>query len=266
MFDVDAHMIIFMVIATLATVIFLFFVVVFLITFKNKQNRKSREALVALLAEKDKTMQEISIEIHDNLGAMLYIAKMNVDWLEDQTTDENVPLVQKIGAMLDVLITDAYNIGHALNNDYLKKEGLINSLKEELRWLKDSGKIDCDLIIEGIKLTWQFSGQTELMLLRIAQEAIKNALKYANADKLEIILHYNTHSFEMTIRDNGIGFDQQATAFKSGVGMLSMQQRTDVINGKLSIASAPGKGTAVKISLPPSMAIHETRTEIELLF
>lgn len=248
MFSLDKHMIPIMITATLLTVIFIFFMIVFLITFKNRQNRKSREYLQALVDEKERTMYTISLELHDNISQMLNVARMNIHWLEDIALNENVPLVQKVGEILDSVIIDTHNIGHMLNTEYLKKKGLISSLKETVIWLNTAKKIKCELTIEG--QTKKFRPQTEVMIFRIAQEAIQNTIKYAQAGKMEIRLAYNTGDFEMSVADNGNGFDYHSPVFKEGVGMISMRQRTRIIEGKLSIVSAPGKGTIVSVAIP----------------
>lgn len=243
-------MIPFMITVTLMTVIFIFGLMIFLITLKKKQNRKTKEYLRALIEEKERTMGQISLEVHDNVNQMLNMARMKLHWLTHNLQDENAALAKDTGAIIDTLIMDTNNIAHTLNTDYLKKKGLISSLREEATWVNNSKKIRCNIDISGI--TKKFEPQTEVMIFRIAQEAIQNTIKHAEADTIEITLKYEPGSFHMCIADNGKGFDHRQEQYSESVGMLSMRQRASIVEGKLHVNSTPGSGTRVCLQIQQS--------------
>ncbi len=248
MFNTDKSMIPFMITVTLMTVIFIFGLIVFLITFQKKQNRKNKEYLQALIAEKDRTMYLISLEVHDNVNQMLNMVRMNLHWLAKNPLNENETLLHDTGEMIDTLIMDTNNISHTLNTEYLEKKGLISSLKEEVAWVNNSKKIRCNINISGI--TKKFEPQTEVMVFRIAQEAVQNVIKHAEADCIEITLRYEPGIFEMSVRDNGRGFDPGQHHYSGSVGMQSMSRRAMIVEGKLKIDSSLGKGTNVMLQIP----------------
>lgn len=246
--SLDNKMIPFAITVTLMTVIFVFGMIVFLITFQKRQNRKSREYLQSLVAEKDRTMSLISLEVHDNINQVLNATRLNVHWLNNSALPEQKEQLEKIGRMLDKLIIDTNNISHTLNTEYLKRKGLIQSLKEECEWVTDSRSTACDVHISGI--TERFEGQIELMLFRIAQEAVNNAIKHAAAKHIRISVVYDRPAFAMTIADDGKGFDTNVPDIMKGVGLSSMLSRAKIVQGFLDIESRISEGTTVTMVVP----------------
>ncbi|HTN45202.1 MAG TPA: ATP-binding protein [Flavipsychrobacter sp.] len=246
--SIENEMIPFAITATLTAVIFVFGMIVLLITFQKKQNRKNQEHLQSLVAEKDRTMSLISMEVHDNVNQILNVARMNVHWLFNSALPEQKDTIEKIGNMLDKLIMDTNNISHTLNTDYLKRKGLIQSLKEETIWVNNSKNRNCSLNISGI--TERFDGQVEIMLFRIAQEAVNNAIKHAEASYIQILLAYEPSGFSMIITDNGKGFNTDIPDVRMGVGLSSMINRAKIIHGTFNIVSKIHNGTMVKVHVP----------------
>lgn len=238
----------FFVTGTLLMVVFVFFLIVFLIVQKAKQNRQENEMLYARIDEKERTMQTISMEIHDNVNQMLNLTRMTLRMINKYAVPEQVPLLEQAGNILDNLIIDVHNISHTLNTEYLKKRGLIESLQQDVNWANISKKIECSLDIQGNHIA--FPPEKELMLVRIAQEAINNTLKHSNATRLEIQLNYTGKEFKMSIADNGSGFNFDPDAPVTGVGLQSMHQRTRIIDGKLTFKSMVGSGTTVILTVP----------------
>ena len=232
---------------TLMTVIFIFGLIGVLILAKAKQNKKRREYLLSVIEEKERTMYSISLEVHDNLTQMLSVARLNLHMLADEVGPEHVGAVQKVGEVLDKAIVDTHNISHSLNPDYLKNRGLLASLEDEVSWVNTSRSIRCSLVVEGAFN--RMESQVELMLFRIAQEAIQNGLKHSEATEITVRLAYYDTAFKMTISDNGKGFDVDNDKLKQGVGVLGMRHRAKIAGGALDIFAEPGKGTRVEVRL-----------------
>ena len=232
---------------TLMTVIFIFCLIGVLILAKAKQNKKRREYLLSVIEEKERTMYSISLEVHDNLTQMLSVARLNLHVLADEVEPKHVGAVQKVGEVLDKAIVDTHNISHSLNPDYLKNRGLLASLEDEVSWVNTSRSIRCSLVVEGAFN--RMESQVELMLFRIAQEAIQNGLKHSEATEITVRLAYDDAAFKMTISDNGKGFDVDNDKLKQGVGVLGMRHRAKIAGGALDIFAEPGKGTRVEVRL-----------------
>ena len=88
-------------------------------------------------------------------------------------------------------------------------------------------------------------------VFRIAQEALHNGVKHAEAHRLELMLDEGERQLVLTVRDDGVGFDPSAAAHRSRrLGLTSMEERATALGGTLGIDSAPGKGTTIKLEVP----------------
>ena len=87
-------------------------------------------------------------------------------------------------------------------------------------------------------------------LLRIGQEALTNALRYANATDIRVTLSCSGDKIALSVEDRGAGFDPSSPTYRRGLGLRGMQERADSVGGKLTITSAPGQGTRIRVVVP----------------
>jgi signal transduction histidine kinase len=92
----------------------------------------------------------------------------------------------------------------------------------------------------------------EQHLLRIAQEAVTNALKHAKARRIDVKLHRDPHKLHLRIVDDGRGFDQQGAFSSRGghFGLIGMRERAERMGGELRLSSHPGEGTELEVTVP----------------
>jgi signal transduction histidine kinase len=95
---------------------------------------------------------------------------------------------------------------------------------------------------------------TSLCLFRIAQEALHNAIKYSGARDFTVELSGSDDTVELVVSDEGAGFDVQKARSKGGLGLVSMHERANLVYGKFSVESAPGKGTRILVAVPLTLA------------
>ena len=105
--------------------------------------------------------------------------------------------------------------------------------------------IEFQYLIKKLKI----SKNDEIMIYRIIQELLNNALKYAKASQVLISCSHNKDVFFITVEDNGIGFDVSDAKNKNGMGLKNIKNRIDFLNGKLEIDSQINQGTSVYIEL-----------------
>ena len=253
---------------TVLLTLFAFFIVVYVLVQKQKQNVHHLERnkmiydhqnmiLTTRIEEQERAMDQVSKEIHDNLGQQTNFAKMNLLTIAMYATDnQQKTVIEKTKTILDGIIKDIRNISHSLNSDFIKDIGLINMLQEELNYLNLSPTINCDIDIIGDDK--KFLPEKELLIYRIAQEAIHNVSKHAQATNLDIILTYEANTFIMTIADNGIGFDKSIVNTLSGIGFVNMIQRAELLNGSIDIQSQPLCGCTVTLQVNDTLEITVT--------
>jgi signal transduction histidine kinase len=107
---------------------------------------------------------------------------------------------------------------------------------------------DVELRISGAPRT---APETDREVLRIAQEALNNALRHADAERVELRLQARDGRLTLTVADDGVGFDPAAPAVRSRtLGLTSMEERARALGGSLAVVSRPGDGTTVTLEVP----------------
>ena len=226
------------------------------------QSYKEQNAQLAFLSRNilkahEEERKRIAREIHDgpaqsaaNLLLKLEIVKKRLQkGLIDNIEDE---LGKFTGNIRDV-VKDIRGIIYDLKPSFLE-DGLIGALQSYTTNFEDS---------TGIIIEFSATGNDKVIeyyltstLYRIVQESLSNAQKHAEANYIKINLKITNSKISLSISDNGKGFDasklkqQRKTRKESGFGLEGMQERIDIVKGKLSIKSAPGEGTRIKIIIP----------------
>jgi len=200
----------------------------------------------------EQTFQDISREIHDNIGLSLTLAKLQlntIDYIKQGRIFENV------NSSIDLIgkaIQDLSDISKSLNSELIKSNGLYNTLKLETQKIYRCGKYAIEFTEEGYLVF--LNAQKELLLYRIAQEALNNILKHAAANCIWIKLKYEATHISLLIKDNGCGFDKpEVEKYRSGKinnGLTNMRNRAVMLGGTLLIESSLGKGTSIFITAP----------------
>ena len=216
------------------------------------------ELLKAQLEMQEKTLQNISLEIHDNLGQVLTLAKLNLSTTtaSDPATFEKI---QNALALIAKAIKDLRGLSRTLNTDYIEEMGFKQSVEYELEMLRKSGAIMTSFSVTG--KTVPFGKKTELLLFRIVQEAIQNAVKHSKTDMLSVSIDYNENNMEVSVRDNGKGFNMNSNSVSEsagfGLGLRSMHHRSILLGAELQIDSELDKGTNILIKLPINLGNNE---------
>ena len=252
----------FLVVGTLVLLTLFCFIVVFLFLYKNRQSkhryeiramedRYGREILVAQLEIREQTLKYISQELHDNLGQVLSLAILHLSALELNDTRASMERIDLISDLVRKAISDLRNLSRSLDADKIEQGGLIEVLRFEMDILRKAGlyEVSFDLIGEEKRIV----SSREIVLFRIVQEVLNNFIRHAQATRVGMTVIYGEASITVTVSDNGIGFDTTQVRDRSapgGAGLPSMQKRTALIKGRLSIESHPGQGTRTEIIIP----------------
>jgi len=259
---------------TILLVLFVFFIVVYLLVQKQKQNayhiEKNRmifdhqnKLLTTRFEEQERTMNQMSREIHDNIGQLLSFTNMNMNAIAKYAQDpKQAALIEKAKSLLEEITHDVRNISHSLNSDLIKSKGLVPLLEEELESVAFLEEIDCKVDIKGQRR--DFEPAKSLLIYRIAQEAIHNITKHASASAVTIGLDYAPSVFTMTITDNGKGFDKQEIYALHGIGFQNMLERTTLLGGSLDIDARPGNGCTITLRVNSEVWQAETTKNAEI--
>ncbi len=211
-----------------------------------------KEILATQLEIQEQTFKNISQEVHDNIGQVLSLVKLNINTMNP---DDPVPLQVKINASKELItkaIKDLRDLSKSLNTDYVKDLGLVRAIEYELEMIKNNGSYEIQFDVTGNK--YRLESQRELVLFRIVQEVLHNIIKHAKATSIVMALSYEPAMFSLTIADNGVGFDASIINSNnlngSGLGIRNMQNRAKIINGNFNLTSTLGAGTTIILTAP----------------
>jgi two-component system NarL family sensor kinase len=210
-----------------------------------------KELFETQLEIQEETLQHISLELHDNVGHFLSLAKL-------QLTTMNVPLPRDVTEKLEAtesLLTYSLNeirsISKNLNTENIKSYGLIKTVEQQIEQLKKSGSFSINLDVRG-KACF-LDDQKEIVLFRITQEALNNIVRHSKANHIDIGFNYGEDRLLLAICDNGIGFDVKdflhSTVHRTS-GLKNIIKRSSLINATHEISSVPGEGTKIVITTP----------------
>lgn len=196
----------------------------------------------------EQTLKTISQEIHDNIGQILSLAKLNLNTFEEVENDRNKSKIDQTKQLVSKAINDLRDLSRSLHGDRITELGLQDSVQNELAILQNTGQFKTHLKIEGEP--YKLEPQKEMVLFRIVQEALHNAVKHSKANDLSVNMKFDAASFKLSVSDNGAGFDAALLeATDKGIGLKSMKDRATLIGARFSIQSTTGTGTVVFIEL-----------------
>jgi signal transduction histidine kinase len=107
-----------------------------------------------------------------------------------------------------------------------------------------------ELILHGLNDDLNLNSNTQHLIFRIVQEITNNALKYAEATKVDIVMNLQKNVLLLSVADNGIGFDISDVGNTSGIGLKNITERVNQIGGEIEIKSEIGVGTTFNIKIP----------------
>lgn len=210
-----------------------------------------KELLKTQLEIQEETFQHISLELHDNVGHFLSLAKLHLTTMNGSLPVEVNEKLEASVLLLTYSLNEIRNISKSLNTENIKSNGLIKTVEQQVEQLHKSGQFVIHFSISG--KTCYLEDQKEIVLFRIIQEALNNIVRHSKADTISITLHYDEQKLLLAISDNGIGFNViealNGEAHASS-GLKNIIKRSSLINATHEIVSKPGEGTKINIITP----------------
>jgi signal transduction histidine kinase len=221
------------------------------------QRRDAEEKLKALshgLLEKlELERRHTARELHDDIGQALTAVKLSLQSIRRSSNEGELTLMlqDSIGS-IDLAIQRVRNLSLNLRPSLLDDLGLAAAL----RWLLDRTARPAGISSELVSASFndRLSEEIETACFRIAQEALSNAVRYAQPENITISLRRHGDAVELIVQDDGIGFDLQSSFDRSikgqSFGLLGMHERAVLAGGRLSITTEKGRGTTVTVQFP----------------
>ncbi len=226
-------------------------------TFRVKQKLKAREleslrqeselkALESLMIGEEQERERIAKELHDGISGNLAGIKMKVNNLSYDADPET--LKDQLGSLFSIISKTAdevRSISHNLMPPGVSGMGLEESLRDFCRRVNEESGVDIQFA--ALNVPTKLPQQVSLSMYRIAQEAINNILKYADAKQALVQLSAQQSVLHLSVEDDGKGFD----IFKrtEGIGLSNMKARVNALKGGFDLDSERGTGTSINIEI-----------------
>lgn len=211
---------------------------------------KQKLVAQAVVDAQEKERSLIGKELHDNINQILSTAKL---YLEVARNDEKerISLIDMSTQGISDAINEIRTISRSLVPSSIGDLGLVESIQDLVESIKLTRKLNVEFYYHS-GIDDLMSEQQKLMIFRIAQEQVNNVMKHAQARNLIIELFTEDNTINISISDDGKGFDPEQVRHKKGVGLFNITSRAELFNGKVNINSSPGKGCTLNVNIPIS--------------
>jgi PAS domain S-box-containing protein len=226
------------------------------ITQHKEADEKIRQLSHLLIQAQENERHLISCELHDSIAQNLSVLKINCDTVYNDPSSISPALREKLtgfSSLLTQTIAAVRNLAYDLRLPGLDEMGLVKALEIYCEEASEKGKVKVDFQSAGISVL-DLERNMEIHIYRLIQECLNNIRKHADADQASVLLLGSSPNIILRIEDNGRGFDVKAQELLSAatkrMGIRSMQERVNLLQGQMTIQSQPAKGTKIFIKIP----------------
>jgi signal transduction histidine kinase len=205
---------------------------------------------LAVVEERNRVARELHDAVSQTLFSMQFEARAAA--LKSKADPDAAAALDRLQKQAAAALGEMRSLVYALRPKTLERDGLAAALQDHVDALRRAHNADIDLRVEGKP---QLAFDQEFALLRIAQEALQNALKHAGGAAVSVTLRHRRAGTELTVQDGGPGFDaEQLPRTVRTMGLETMRQRAADVNASLTIDAMPETGTTVAVFLPATAA------------
>ena len=244
----------------ITTLMVILLVVVIIVIFSIFQNRKMKfllekradeirfeeEIIKSQMETQEQTLQNISWELHDNVGQLLSVAKMQLNILQPTIPNGQKGILEETGDIISKSLQEIRTLSKLLNPETVKNMGLQEALELEIQRFNRMNFLEASLTTEGEQKA--VDQKDEIILFRILQEFLSNSIKHARAKSLNVNLNYQYENLIITAKDSGVGFNEGEII--KGSGLINMQSRAKLIDADFSLTSKKNKGVTLTLTYP----------------
>lgn len=205
-----------------------------------------RELTKHLQTIRESEKDHLARELHDQLGALLTVAKLELEGLRKRLADtpELTARLERVSARINEVIVLKRRMVEDMRPSSLSMLGLRSALDQHCRDIASAMNIPVHVNIDEVSL----EPPSELVIFRFVQEALTNVAKYSQAKNVWVELLKTGNRLDILVRDDGTGFDPDL-ALAGHHGLTGMRYRIDSLGGTMALTSKPGEGTSIRASI-----------------
>lgn len=238
-----------LIVSTIIIVIVVAFLVILFTIFQRRKNKLllereeikkqfEREIAETQIEIREETLRNISWELHDNIGQLLTLAKIQ---LQQATPESLQDITETIGKSL----TEIRALSKLINPEFINNIKFTDALQLEIERFNRLNYINAKLTILGKEK--EVNQKHGIIIFRVMQEFFSNTIKHSKATDLNVLLNFKEEVLEIEAKDNGVGFEVDKVKLK-GIGLQNIKARIKLINAKATLKSEPEKGTTLAIN------------------
>jgi len=219
------------------------------------ERRKQEEALAStrrrLIDAQEDERRRIARELHDDIGQRLALLTVQLEQLRANSPDLSSEVRQHLDELRQQSVemaADIQSLSHELHSARLEYLGIASAAEGYCREFAQTQKVEIDREIR--ELPRHIAPAVSLCLFRVLQEALQNSLKHSGVGHFEVRMWAAPDQIHLSVSDAGVGFDREKARQSHGLGLVSMEERVKLLDGKFSIESRPSGGTTIQASLP----------------
>ena len=197
----------------------------------------------------DLERRRLGRELHDEAGQSLVLLRLQLELIERDAPEVLRPRLAQARLITERTVDELRRTIAALSPVVVERLGLASALRQLLTRFGRQSSVKVNLRLSP-RIS-RISPQSQNVIYRISQEALQNVMKHSQASSVKLLVTFDDKRIRLSVRDNGVGFDQNAARRKPlSFGLTGMQERAALLGGTLRVESSKGKGAAVILELP----------------
>lgn len=203
-----------------------------------------------LIAAQEEERSRVARELHDDLNQKMALLSIELDQLAKETHGPVNFRVRcrKLQKQAQEISSDIHRLAYKLHPAKLDHLGLSAAVKSLCNEPSERQKLKIELKQKGFPAT--LPKDVTLCAFRVVQEALRNCVKHSGAQIVQVVLEKTDDAVQLSISDDGCGFDMESDTLKKGLGFISMRERLHQVGGEIQFYSRPLRGTRIKVSIP----------------
>jgi len=219
------------------------------------ERKQAEEALASakgrLIEAQEEERTRIARELHDDIGQRLALFTVQLDQLQLSNGHLSAEVRERLEELRKQALEmsrDIQSMSHQLHSARLEHLGIASAAQGLCREFSERQHVEIDC--KTFDLPPQIEPAVSLCLFRVLQEALHNSLKHSGVGRFEVRLWAAREEIHLSVRDSGAGFNSETARNGRGLGLISMEERLKLLNGKFSVESQPNRGTTIHARVP----------------
>jgi PAS domain S-box-containing protein len=226
------------------------------ITERKRVEEALREVGGRLISAQEEERSRVARELHDGVNQRMAVLSIRLEQLK-QDLDKSLELSQRfknLQEQVQEITNDIQRLSYRLHPSKLDYLGLGAAVESLCAELMESGKLQIEF--RQARVPASLPQDVTLCVFRIAQEALRNCVKHSRARAVEVLLEKSDNEIQLSVSDNGCGFDPESELTRKGLGFISMRERLRLVDGRIHIHTRPLRGTRVEVSVPVTREVE----------